>query len=163
LKKFTAALPQTSTALLRVTALTLRPCIGCDACRVKTCVQKDDAPGALDRLQKARAVVMASPLYFYSFPASAKILIDRAYAAWPNAARPHTLKPAFLIATAGHSDMRQFAVIRKTTAAFLNTLGFALTGVFFLPDTDRITRDQKQAAIAECQAAARKWHQRFLV
>ncbi len=57
-------------------------CLGCQSCQRKAgnepwCKQDDDAVKIFNRLVAADAVVYASPLYTYSFPAQMKALIDR--------------------------------------------------------------------------------------
>ncbi len=57
-------------------------CLGCQSCQRKAsdelwCKQDDDAMKIFSRLVAADAVVYASPLYTYSFPAQMKALVDR--------------------------------------------------------------------------------------
>ncbi len=57
-------------------------CVGCQSCQRKAsdelwCKQDDDAMKIFSRLVAADAVVYASPLYTYSFPAQMKALVDR--------------------------------------------------------------------------------------
>ncbi|MHB0878731.1 MAG: flavodoxin family protein [Anaerolineae bacterium] len=58
-------------------------CRSCYACqRVPDrpgCVQKDDGAALLDRLVAADVVVLASPVYGWSFPAQLKALCDREF------------------------------------------------------------------------------------
>lgn len=57
-------------------------CSACDACQNNggSCVQQDDMAGILDRLIKADAIVLATPVYFYTLNAQLKTVIDRCYA-----------------------------------------------------------------------------------
>jgi multimeric flavodoxin WrbA len=61
----------------------VRGCKGCDACKKNpdepACIQKDDAEAILRSILEADAVVYASPLYCWSFPAELKALLDRHY------------------------------------------------------------------------------------
>jgi multimeric flavodoxin WrbA len=56
-------------------------CLGCQTCkqagRELACRQQDDAVGLFKRMIAADAVVYATPLYTYGFPAQMKALIDR--------------------------------------------------------------------------------------
>jgi len=56
-------------------------CIGCFKCAEKPdepgCVQNDDAGIIFDKMIQADAIVYASPVYFCSFTAQMKALIDR--------------------------------------------------------------------------------------
>jgi multimeric flavodoxin WrbA len=59
----------------------VKGCLGCLVCKTTRyepgCVQQDDAVVILKRIMAADAVIFASPLYTYSFPAQMKALIDR--------------------------------------------------------------------------------------
>jgi multimeric flavodoxin WrbA len=53
-------------------------CAGCGVCnRTHACVQKDDMTELLDKMVKADAIVLSTPVYFYSMDAQLKTLIDR--------------------------------------------------------------------------------------
>lgn len=74
---------------------TIAGCLGCAKCReipdAIGCVQKDDAIVVMERMIASDAVLYASPVYFWSFPAQIKALIDRGYALVTNYHRPgHT-------------------------------------------------------------------------
>jgi multimeric flavodoxin WrbA len=58
---------------------TINYCTGCGVCMggEKPCPQKDDMPGILDKMIAADAIVMATPVYFYTMNAQMKTLIDR--------------------------------------------------------------------------------------
>ncbi|MCF8025321.1 MAG: NAD(P)H-dependent oxidoreductase [Desulfobacteraceae bacterium] len=61
------------------------PCIGCGYCEEKgVCVFADDDMSLriYNLLRRADAVVLASPVYFYTFPARIKAIIDRSQALW---------------------------------------------------------------------------------
>lgn len=57
-------------------------CLGCDACRRNggECVQKDDMAGIKEQMLSADAIVLSSPIYFYSIASQLKAVIDRTYA-----------------------------------------------------------------------------------
>lgn len=57
-------------------------CTACDACQKNggTCVQQDDLAGILEKMIGADAIVLATPVYFYTMNAQLKTLIDRCYA-----------------------------------------------------------------------------------
>ncbi|MDJ0816307.1 MAG: NAD(P)H-dependent oxidoreductase [Desulfobacterales bacterium] len=70
-------------------------CLGCAKCRDNpdeiACVQKDDAIDIMEQMISADAVLFASPIYFWSFSAQMKALIDRGYALVTNYHKPgHT-------------------------------------------------------------------------
>ena len=56
----------------------IRPCTGCGACRpTGTCVLGDGMDEAVDALQGADAVVLASPVYMWQVTATMKAFVDR--------------------------------------------------------------------------------------
>ena len=55
-------------------------CGGCDD--TGECVVQDDMQSIYPRLEEADAIILASPMFFYSFSSQAKALIDRCQAMW---------------------------------------------------------------------------------
>jgi len=72
----------------QVKAFTLRdmdihPCDGCDACQENPgsgCVVDDDMQLIYPSLLKASAIVLATPVYWFTFSAQLKLAVDRFYA-----------------------------------------------------------------------------------
>ena len=63
--------------------MNIRPCNACDRCRRKTdteCVLKDDMQKLYPKLKRADAIVMASPIYWFTVSAQTKLFMDRWYA-----------------------------------------------------------------------------------
>jgi multimeric flavodoxin WrbA len=60
----------------------IRGCLGCGICRNddNNCVQRDDMDDIYGKMQQADILVLASPVYFYSFNAQMKTVLDRTYA-----------------------------------------------------------------------------------
>lgn len=57
-----------------------RECGGCD--RTGKCVQRDAMDEVYPLLYEADAIILATPMFFYSAPAQVKALIDRTQASW---------------------------------------------------------------------------------
>ena len=58
----------------------VRGCLGCNACRWgKPCVQRDGFGELVPKIEAADLLVFASPLYFWTFSAKLKALIERFY------------------------------------------------------------------------------------
>lgn len=68
--------------LFRVADMKIGGCLGCEGCEQKgvVCVQKDSMLEIFDALQNADALVLASPVYYFSVSAQLKLAIDRIYA-----------------------------------------------------------------------------------
>ncbi len=63
--------------------MNIKPCIACDLCRKKPgagCILHDDMKKLYSKLKTADAIVLASPVYWFSFSAQTKLFIDRWYA-----------------------------------------------------------------------------------
>jgi multimeric flavodoxin WrbA len=59
----------------------IRPCDACDACQeTGVCIVKDDMQKVYPLLEKADAILIASPVYWFTISAQAKLCIDRWYA-----------------------------------------------------------------------------------
>jgi multimeric flavodoxin WrbA len=65
--------------------LTISPCLEIYQC-IKTgqCAIKDGFPPILTRLKKARGIMLASPIFFYTVSAHTKIFMDRCQSVWVN-------------------------------------------------------------------------------
>ena len=62
-------------------SLNIRPCDACDFCQDTTeCVINDDMQMLYPKLRAADAIVVASPIYWFTLSAQAKLCIDRWYA-----------------------------------------------------------------------------------
>ena len=63
--------------------MNIQPCTACHACReeeVKDCVVDDDMQTLYPKLREADALVIASPIYWFTISAQAKLFMDRWYA-----------------------------------------------------------------------------------
>jgi multimeric flavodoxin WrbA len=68
---------------IRCCDLQLSGCIECAGCdETGECVVDDDMQSVYPRLMEADAIILASPIFFYSITAQAKALIDRCQAMW---------------------------------------------------------------------------------
>ena len=61
---------------------TIGDCLGCGACQRNggICVQKDDMTEIYHEMKKADVIVLASPVYFYTWTSLMKRMIDRTFA-----------------------------------------------------------------------------------
>lgn len=94
------------TASLRYKSVGCTSCRACQRSDKYECIIDDDAKPLLARMAKADAIVMATPLYFFSASAQLKLLSDRMFSLykWDNKAgtmaTPLTGKRLVLIASA---------------------------------------------------------------
>jgi multimeric flavodoxin WrbA len=59
--------------------LDIRPCDGCDLCDAGACIIEDDMQTLYPKLAAADAILLASPIYWFTFTAQVKLCIDRWY------------------------------------------------------------------------------------
>ena len=110
------------------------PCRGCNAChKTGDCIVQDDAITLFDKILKADAIAVASPIYSMGITAELKGLIDRGQYLW---ARKFILKILFFpnehiiqhkgvfISTAGLSWDNVFDAAFPAITAFFNGVGF---------------------------------------
>jgi multimeric flavodoxin WrbA len=63
--------------------LNIKPCQGCEKCQEETfsgCAIEDDMSQLYLKLQEAKSIVIASPIYWFNISAQTKTFIDRLYA-----------------------------------------------------------------------------------
>ncbi|MEK6692015.1 MAG: flavodoxin family protein [Nitrospirota bacterium] len=61
----------------------IRPCLDCDACReTGICTVKDAMEKIYTAIKEGHRFILASPIFFFSLSAQAKIMIDRCQTFW---------------------------------------------------------------------------------
>ncbi len=86
--------------------LNIRACDACDLCELGNgCVINDDMQDVYSQLEAADAIVLASPVYWFTFSAQMKLCIDRWYAYQSSDWQELQGKKFALILTYGDSDL----------------------------------------------------------
>lgn len=86
--------------------LDIRPCDACDSCvETGVCVLKDDMQTIYPKLLAADALVLSSPVYWFTYSAQLKTCIDRWYAVWNFKKDIFKGKPVGIILTYGDTDL----------------------------------------------------------
>ena len=98
---------------------TIHYCTGCYTCR-KTgrCAQKDDMAPILDSMVAADAIVMATPVYFYTMCAQMKTVIDRTVARYTKIVN----KDFYFIVTAADGNKAALEPTIEGFRAFISCL-----------------------------------------
>lgn len=87
-------------------------CTGCGQCfEKKNCSQKDDMTGILQKMKEADAIVMATPVYFYTMCGQMKTMIDRCCAGYTGIRK----KDFYFILTAA---VKNKAALERTVEEF---------------------------------------------
>lgn len=85
--------------------LDIRPCDACDECKTGTCVIEDDMTPLYPKLRAADGILLASPVYWFTFSAQLKLCIDRWYGFQGNQWREVNGKQFGLILSYGDTDL----------------------------------------------------------
>ncbi len=85
--------------------LDIRPCDACDLCSDGACVIEDDMTPLYPKLASADGILLASPVYWFTFSAQLKVCIDRWYGFMGQRWKPLEGKPIGLILTYGDTDL----------------------------------------------------------
>ena len=84
----------------------IRPCDACDVCQeTGVCIVKDDMQKVYPLLEKADAIVIASPVYWFTFSAQTKLCIDRWYALQGTHGNALQGKQIGIVLTYGDTDL----------------------------------------------------------
>lgn len=130
--------------------LRVHPCQGCGSCQRKAvCRYRDDMLKLIHWLDRAQAVVLAAPVYFYGFPGQTKTVIDRCHPLWNDPywqRRPR--RPGFLLSTCGSNRLSEFSVLRREAKSFFNTIGCRIAGELLVPGMERKRARSKLARAA---------------
>jgi multimeric flavodoxin WrbA len=90
----------------------IQPCKGCDACQEETaqgCVIDDKMQSLYPKIREADALVIASPIYWFTVSAQTKLFMDRCYALgrYPTEGPPESVfggKRIGIVLTYGDTD-----------------------------------------------------------
>jgi multimeric flavodoxin WrbA len=94
--------------IINLQELKIAPCNACDACRknkTKSCIIKDDMTPLYSKVEKADAIVFATPTYWFNISAQTKLFIDRLYSVEDEEVYALTGKKIGIILTYGDKDV----------------------------------------------------------
>jgi multimeric flavodoxin WrbA len=85
--------------------LDIRPCDACDLCTDGVCIIEDDMQPLYPKLAAADAILLASPIYWFTFSAQLKLCIDRWYGFQGHRWKEVSRKQFGVIFTYGDTDL----------------------------------------------------------
>jgi multimeric flavodoxin WrbA len=91
----------------RLAKMDIGPCLACEGCRkpgADGCVRKDDIRVLHAKLRDAAALLIASPVYWFTMSAQIKMFMDRLYAFGAEGYKPLKGKRIGVILTYGDAD-----------------------------------------------------------
>ncbi len=128
----------------------IAPCIECNACYTTgTCAIQDDFQQLLKKMLDADRLIFATPIFFMTVCAQAKMLIDRGQCLWAN---KYILKKqlisterdrrAMVIAVGGSKSTKQFESIRLTMKTYFDVLQINYVTNLFINKVDGLSEIQ---------------------
>ncbi len=131
------------TELIHLPRLDIHPCIGCGTCEKEgNCIFADDMQALYEKIDRARRIVIASPIYFYSVTAQAKLFIDRCQALWSRKyilrqRHPdHARRRGYLVSVAATRGERLFEGAILTSRYALDAMDCSYAGELTVPGAD---------------------------
>lgn len=94
--------------------MNIKPCLGCyggGKDKKSPCVQKDDMEPIYSAFEAADVIVWASPLYYWTFSAQLKIVIDRLFAVMEAHKYESPFKESVLLVAAGDDTKDNFKLM----------------------------------------------------
>ena len=145
---------------VRLADLQVSPCLGCEKCNQSgECVLKDDFAALFDKMISCDILLWATPIYFMSVTAQAKIIIDRTQCAWVR--RTILNKPfsdrgeqgkrrAAVLAVAAQRNKKGFGAVELMMNYCLPNLGLDYSDNLFVVGVDA------KGAINDCDEAKKR-------
>lgn len=120
----------------------VRHCLGCNACSIDgTCIQHDGGKALYEAIDRADAIIVATPVYFAGVPSVLKALIDRMQPYW---ARTYVLKrprparrPGAILIARGGGDPYGFEHAEATVRSVLAVLDVDVLDILAASEVDR--------------------------
>jgi multimeric flavodoxin WrbA len=112
----------------------IRPCDACDTCQeTGICVIKDDMQQVYPLLEKADAILLASPIYWFTISAQLKLCIDRWYALETPQGNALHGKQVGIVLTYGDSDLYNSGGINAihTFESMFRYIGAEIAGMVY--------------------------------
>jgi multimeric flavodoxin WrbA len=117
--------------------LKMSGCIECGGCdKTGECVVQDDMQGVYPLLDEADAIIVSSPIFFYSVPSQGKAVIDRAQARWSRRMLTKTREErkqydsgkGYLIAVGATKGKNLFLAVELIVQYFYDALDMSFEG-----------------------------------
>lgn len=135
----------------------IQPCIGCYVCYNQGyCPIEDDMPRIIRAIEGASVIVVCTPVYTGTVPATLKAVIDRCQ--WLHARQKVLGKEVhargLLVAVAGQQGTRPFACVTGVVGMFMENLGVRPTAPVLIGGLDRARDVEKMDGVEDDVRAA---------
>ena len=143
------------TEYIRLIDYKISPCIECNACYTTgICKVQDDYQRLQKKILNADRIIFATPIFFMTVCAQAKMLIDRCQCLW---AQKYVLKKelvasgddhrAMVIAVGGSKSKKQFECIRLTMSTYFDSLQMHYVSNLFINKIDALGDIEKHPTV----------------
>lgn len=133
----------------------ISPCLDCGFCRNSAgiCALHDDMEEIYKDINISDAIVLASPMYFSSFPGPMKNIIDRCQSYWSMSCKSKETsaiyrKKGILLLNAGAKWDNMFIHMETMGKYFFKTIGARLFGSVYASLTDEIPVSSNEEIIS---------------
>jgi len=114
----------------------IKCCTACDVCREhssKDCIIEDDMQGLYPKLRQADALVISSPIYWFTVSAQTKLFMDRCYALGGPQGNALKGKRVGIVLTYGDSDSFSSGAVNalRTFQDAFNYVGANIIGMIY--------------------------------
>ncbi|MHC1721368.1 MAG: flavodoxin family protein [Clostridiaceae bacterium] len=142
--------------IINIYSLKINPCIDCKFCQKnRKCVFADDMNAIYEKIESCDALIIASPMYFTSFPAPLKMVIDRFQVYWSRKfilkeESPFKRKKAILIMSSGLRGIPAFSHCEAMMKQFFSLINAEAYQPLYAEETDRnpVRSDENQKILA---------------
>jgi multimeric flavodoxin WrbA len=132
-------------------------CKACNACYSKgtACVFDDDFNEIAPHLENADFVAVATPVYWYTFPAQLKAVIDKMYALYIGE-KSLSGKECILMTCAEEDNQEAFEGLTRSWDMILRLLQWTETGRLIVPGVNYVGDIEKTDALDRAEALGEK-------
>lgn len=148
-----------ATELVRLADLRIGPCIECNHCyETGVCKIQDDFQIIMEKMLNSERLIFATPVFFMTVSAQAKLLIDRCQCLWAHKCvlnRPlETIgspggRGAMVIAVGGSKSKKMFESIRLTMKSYFDVIDMSYAGGLFVNKIDYLGDIEKHPTALE--------------
>lgn len=129
-------------------------CCGCYRTEDRPCCHNDDFNRIVPLIERADVIVFAAPLYWSTFPAPIKRVIDNFYCFYMGK-RKVAGKRAVLLSCGEDTAYNMFDGIQRAYELILPVLGWSNAGMIFVPGVNEIGDVQKTDGLKRCEEMGR--------
>lgn len=140
-----------------IKSMNISPCHACEGCvATKACVVEDDFKLIAEALKSADGIVLASPVYWYTFSTQIKAVVDRFFSLYC-AGQLFEGKKCALISCCAESDAETFTGIKFSFDKTIELMKGQIVGEVLVPGVTDAGDVNKTNGLAQAKALAHKF------